>query len=74
MRLKLASAVDLTDTSAVVRAVDSTGKHDLTLSNLATKLNADKPVATARPGLGEEHRAVAGEAQGPQMALCRRPQ
>ncbi len=43
MRVKLASAVDLTDMAAVVRAVDSTGQHDLTLSNLATKLNADKP-------------------------------
>ena len=43
MRVKLASAVDLSDTGAVVRAVDSTGRHDLTLSSLATKLNADKP-------------------------------
>ena len=43
MRVKLASAVDLTDAGAVVRAVESTGLHDLTLSNLANKLNADKP-------------------------------
>jgi pyruvate-ferredoxin/flavodoxin oxidoreductase len=43
MRVKLASAVDLTDAGAVVRAVESTGQHDLTLSNLANKLNADKP-------------------------------
>ncbi len=43
MRVKLASAVDLSDTAAVVRAVESTGLHDLTLSTLATKLNADKP-------------------------------
>jgi hypothetical protein len=43
MRVKLASAVDLTDAKAVVRAVESTGQHDLTLSNLANKLNADKP-------------------------------
>ena len=43
MRIKLASAVDLTDTSAVVRAVDATGQHDLTLSNLAAKLNENKP-------------------------------
>jgi len=43
MRVKLASAVDLTDTGAVVRAVDATGRHDLTLSSLATKLGADKP-------------------------------
>ena len=43
MRVKLASAVDLTDTSAVMRAVDATGQHDLTLSNLAAKLNENKP-------------------------------
>jgi pyruvate-ferredoxin/flavodoxin oxidoreductase len=43
MRIKLASAVDLTDTGAVVRAVDATGQHDLTLSNLAAKLNENKP-------------------------------
>ncbi|MDP2808541.1 MAG: 2-oxoacid:acceptor oxidoreductase family protein [Rhodocyclaceae bacterium] len=43
MRVKLASAVDLTDTGAVVRAVDATGQHDLTLSNFAARLNADKP-------------------------------
>ena len=43
MRVKLASAVDLTDTGAVVRAVEATGLHDLTLSNLAAKLTADKP-------------------------------
>jgi len=43
MRIKLASAVDLTDTSAVVKAVEATGQHDLTLSNLASKLNENKP-------------------------------
>lgn len=43
MRVKLASAVDLTDTNAVVRAVEATGQHDLTLSNLAAKLNENKP-------------------------------
>ena len=43
MRIKLASAVDLTDTHAVVRAVEATGQHDLTLSNLASKLNENKP-------------------------------
>jgi pyruvate-ferredoxin/flavodoxin oxidoreductase len=43
MRIKLASVVDLTDTSAVMRAVDATGQHDLTLSNLAAKLNENKP-------------------------------
>ncbi|MDP2822508.1 MAG: 2-oxoacid:acceptor oxidoreductase family protein [Sulfuritalea sp.] len=49
MRVKLASAVDLSDTGAVVRAVDSTGRHDLTLSSLATKLNADKPTQLLDP-------------------------
>jgi pyruvate-ferredoxin/flavodoxin oxidoreductase len=43
MRIKLASAVDLTDTGAVMRAVEATGQHDLTLSNLAAKLNENKP-------------------------------
>ncbi|MEW6163797.1 MAG: 2-oxoacid:acceptor oxidoreductase family protein [Pseudomonadota bacterium] len=43
MRIKLASAVDLTDTNAVVKAVEATGQHDLTLSNLASKLNENKP-------------------------------
>ena len=43
MRVKLASAVNLTDTSAVMRAVNATGQHDLTLSNLAAKLNENKP-------------------------------
>jgi pyruvate-ferredoxin/flavodoxin oxidoreductase len=43
MRIKLASAVDLTDTLAVVKAVEATGQHDLTLSNLASKLNENKP-------------------------------
>ena len=43
MRVKLASAVNLTDIGAVVRAVNATGQHDLTLSNLASKLNENKP-------------------------------
>lgn len=43
MRVKLASVVDLTDTTAVVRAVEATGQHDLTLSNLASKLGENKP-------------------------------
>jgi pyruvate-ferredoxin/flavodoxin oxidoreductase len=43
MRVKLASAVDITDTGAMMRAVDATGQHDLTLSNLAAKLNENKP-------------------------------
>ena len=43
MRIKLASVVDLTDTHAVVKAVEATGQHDLTLSNLASKLNENKP-------------------------------
>ena len=43
MRLRLAQAVDLSDTGAVVRAVDSTVPHDLTLSTLAATLGAGKP-------------------------------
>jgi len=43
MRIKLASAVDLTDASAVVKAVEAAGQHDLTLSNLAAKLTENKP-------------------------------
>ena len=49
MRVKLAAAVDLTDTGAVVRAVDATGQHDLTLSNLAAKLGENKPVQLLDP-------------------------
>jgi pyruvate-ferredoxin/flavodoxin oxidoreductase len=43
MRIKLAAAVDLSDAGAVVKAVEATGYHDLTLSNLAAKLGEDKP-------------------------------
>jgi len=43
MRIKLASAVDLTDANAVVKAVEAAGQHDLTLSNLAAKLTENKP-------------------------------
>jgi pyruvate-ferredoxin/flavodoxin oxidoreductase len=43
MRVRLASAVDLTDASAIVRAVDSGSQADLTLSRLADRLTADKP-------------------------------
>ncbi len=43
IRVKLASAVDLTDTGAVVRAVEAAGYHDLTLSSLAAKLGENKP-------------------------------
>jgi pyruvate-ferredoxin/flavodoxin oxidoreductase len=42
-RLTLAQTVDLTDTGAVVRAVDSAAPHDLTLSTLAARLNDGKP-------------------------------
>jgi len=49
VRVKLASAVDLTDAGAVVRAVESTGQHDLTLSNLAAKLTGDKPTQLLDP-------------------------
>lgn len=43
MRLKLAASVDLTDTGAVVKAVDATAQSDLTLSSLAASLSAGKP-------------------------------
>ncbi|PPQ37869.1 2-oxoacid:acceptor oxidoreductase family protein [Rhodoblastus acidophilus] len=43
VRLSLAKAVDLSDASAVARAVDSSAPHDLTLSSLASKLNDGKP-------------------------------
>lgn len=43
MRIKLASAVDLTDTGAVMRAVDASKDSDLTLSSLAAKLTEHKP-------------------------------
>ncbi|MHB1358314.1 MAG: 2-oxoacid:acceptor oxidoreductase family protein [Rhodocyclaceae bacterium] len=49
MRMKLAAAVDLTDTGAVMRAVDATGQHDLTLSNLAAKLGENKPTQLLDP-------------------------
>jgi pyruvate-ferredoxin/flavodoxin oxidoreductase len=49
MRMKLAAAVDLTDINAVMRAVDATGQHDLTLSNLAAKLGEDKPTQLLDP-------------------------
>jgi len=42
MRLKLASAVDLTDTSAVLKAVDAADQKDMTLSSLAASLTAGK--------------------------------
>ncbi|MDP2794779.1 MAG: 2-oxoacid:acceptor oxidoreductase family protein [Sulfurisoma sp.] len=43
MRIKLAAAVDLSDAGAVIKAVEATGYHDLTLSNLAAKLGENKP-------------------------------
>ncbi|MGE5384429.1 MAG: 2-oxoacid:acceptor oxidoreductase family protein [Betaproteobacteria bacterium] len=42
MRLKLAATVDLSDTGAVVKAVESAGQSDLTLSSLAANLSAGK--------------------------------
>lgn len=39
LRLKLAAAVDLSDASALIEAVEETGQHDLTLSKLAAKLD-----------------------------------
>ena len=62
MRVKLASAVDLTDTAAVMRAVDATGQHDLTLVQPGRQAQREQALATARSGLGEEHRAAAGKA------------
>jgi pyruvate-ferredoxin/flavodoxin oxidoreductase len=49
MRIKLAAAVDLSDAGAVVKAVEATGYHDLTLSNLAAKLGEDKPTQPLDP-------------------------
>jgi pyruvate-ferredoxin/flavodoxin oxidoreductase len=43
MRVKLASAVDLSDAGAVVKAVDASASADLTLSRLADKLTEGKP-------------------------------
>lgn len=42
IRMKLASAVDLSDTGAVLKAVDSAAQSDLTLSTLAASLSAGK--------------------------------
>jgi len=42
MRLKLAAAVDLTDTSAVIKAVDDASQADLTLASLAASLTKNK--------------------------------
>ncbi|MBP6764835.1 MAG: pyruvate ferredoxin oxidoreductase, partial [Rubrivivax sp.] len=49
MRLRLAQAVDLSDASAVVRAVEDNARHDLTLSRLAASLSGDKPVQPLDP-------------------------
>jgi pyruvate-ferredoxin/flavodoxin oxidoreductase len=49
MRIKLASAVDLSDTQAVVQAVEAAGQHDLTLSNLAARLTERKPAQLLDP-------------------------
>ncbi len=43
IRLKLAAAVDLSDTGAVIKAVDEASQADLTLSTLAASLTKDKP-------------------------------
>jgi len=43
VRMKLTESMDLTDTSAVVRAVDAGGGEDLTLASLATRIMAGKP-------------------------------
>jgi pyruvate-ferredoxin/flavodoxin oxidoreductase len=49
MRLRLAQAVDLSDTGAVARAVDGILPHDLTLSTLAASLGAGKPTQPLDP-------------------------
>ena len=43
IRIKLASNVDLTNTAAVLNAVEATKDSDLTLSSLAAKLTEGKP-------------------------------
>jgi pyruvate-ferredoxin/flavodoxin oxidoreductase len=43
VRLRLVQAVDLSDTGAVVRAVEASAAHDLTLSTLAATLGEGKP-------------------------------
>ena len=58
MRLRLAQAVDLSDTGAVVRAVDAVVPHDLTLSTLAATLGDGKPSQPLDPGLGQARRAA----------------
>jgi pyruvate-ferredoxin/flavodoxin oxidoreductase len=48
---RLAASMDLTDTGAVVRAVDANANHDLTLSTLAATLGGSKPCSRwTRPG------------------------
>ncbi|WP_206023531.1 2-oxoacid:acceptor oxidoreductase family protein [Rubrivivax sp. JA1026] len=43
LRNRLAESVDVSDTGAVLRAVEANAQHDLTLSKLADSLSAGKP-------------------------------
>lgn len=43
LRTRLAATMDLTDTGAMLRAVDANANHDLTLSALAATLGDNKP-------------------------------
>jgi pyruvate-ferredoxin/flavodoxin oxidoreductase len=43
VRMKLTEAVDVTDTQAMLAAVESNKHQDLTLSNLSARIEADKP-------------------------------
>jgi pyruvate-ferredoxin/flavodoxin oxidoreductase len=74
MRVKLASAVDLTDAKrrGARRRIHRPARPDLVQPGQQAECR--QTLATARPGLGEEHRAVAGKAQGPQVALRRWPE
>jgi pyruvate-ferredoxin/flavodoxin oxidoreductase len=69
MRLKLASAVDLSDTGAVLRAVEATARdHDLTLSSLAGEAHAPtsprgrstRPGSSARRSCSRSSRTSSG--------------
>ncbi len=43
VRMKLTEAVDLADTQAMLRAVESSKEEDLTLANLSARIMANKP-------------------------------
>jgi pyruvate-ferredoxin/flavodoxin oxidoreductase len=54
------------------RRIDRPARPDLVQPGQQAECR--QALATARPGLGEEHRAVAGKAEGPQVALRRGPE